>query len=175
MGYISDIQATRSTTATISSTINMVSNLSATATTIVLTSATTFAASGIVLIESEVISYTSKTATDLVGCVRGINGTTAATHANTTTVTQLTPIVLPPIRLKGISISGTGSDGSITLSSNNGISLFKLDVPANQVLTLNIPEDGVLFPKGIYTLASSNITAYTVFTDKYSGPGLTAN
>jgi hypothetical protein len=175
MGYISDIQATRSTTATISSTINMVSNLSATATTIVLTSATNFAASGIVLIDNEVISYASKTATNLVGCVRGINGTTAATHTNGTTVTQLTLIIESSIRLKGISVSGTGSDGLINLSSNNGISIVKLDVPANQILTLNIPEDGIVFPKGIYTLASSNVTAYTVFTDKYSGPGLTAN
>jgi hypothetical protein len=175
MSFKSDIQATRSTAATISSTINMVSNLSATATTIILTSATTFAASGIVLIENEVISYASKTATNLVGCVRGINGTTAAAHVDTTTVTQLSPIVLGSIRLKGISISGTATAGSVTLTSNNGISVVKLDVPVNQVLTLNIPEDGVVFPKGIYTLASSNVTAYTVFTDKYSGAGLTAN
>jgi hypothetical protein len=52
--------------------------------------------------------------------------------------------------------------------------LLFADVPTGDVLTLNFPEDGILFPKGIFCKTKTNVTAYTLFTDKYSGPGLTA-
>lgn len=63
-------------------TINIVGGISAADTTITVVSTTNFPVSGIVLCQGELISYASKTATTLDGCVRGRFLTTAATHAN---------------------------------------------------------------------------------------------
>lgn len=51
-----------------------------------LASTASFPAFGMVIYDTEQISYTSKTSTTLIGITRGIGGTTAATHANPTTV-----------------------------------------------------------------------------------------
>ncbi|HIN58912.1 MAG TPA: hypothetical protein EYM88_02255, partial [Gammaproteobacteria bacterium] len=57
--------------------------LDATETTITLTNVTNFATcGGVVTIEDEDISYSGVSGKDLTGVVRGINGTTAATHAD---------------------------------------------------------------------------------------------
>ena len=55
-------------------------------TTITVDSTTGFAATGTLLIDSELITYTGKTGTDFTGCVRGANGTTAASHLDNATV-----------------------------------------------------------------------------------------
>jgi hypothetical protein len=52
--------------------------------------------------------------------------------------------------------------------------LFIADVPSGDVINFSFPEDGILFPKGIFTTTLTKITAVTLLTDKYSGPGLTA-
>lgn len=39
-------------------------------------------ASGLIYIDTEQISYTSRTGTNFLGCTRGVNGTTAAVHAD---------------------------------------------------------------------------------------------
>jgi hypothetical protein len=59
-------------------------------TTITVASTSTFTATGGILIDSEYITYTGKTATDFTGCVRGANGTTAASHSNGALVVQST-------------------------------------------------------------------------------------
>ena len=86
-------------------------------------------------------------------------------------------IVAPPVRLRGIIIAsdGTGA-GSVTLktTSSAGTTLFIADVPSGDVINFSFPEDGILFPKGIFTTTLTKITAVTLLTDKYSGPGLTA-
>tara|TARA_E500000318_G_scaffold4489_1_gene4686 strand:- start:1601 stop:2122 length:522 start_codon:yes stop_codon:yes gene_type:complete len=168
-----DIQATRSALQQVSTTA--AEAIDATETEIDLTSAASFPTSGTILIESEVITYTGKSTNTLTGCVRGANGTTAATHANTTPVTLMQQIIIPPIRLRAITVAsdGTGA-GSMTLTSNDGISLLIMDVPNGDVLNLNMPEDGILFPKGIFLTSSVDVAAFTLFTDKYSGKGLTA-
>lgn len=51
-----------------------------------LASTASFPASGVVMYGTEQISYTSKTATTFVGITRAAGGTTAASHANPTTV-----------------------------------------------------------------------------------------
>ena len=63
---------------------------STTATTISLTSTSGFRAPGRCIIDSEVISYEAIDSdnNDLLGCVRGDEGTTAATHSNGATVTE---------------------------------------------------------------------------------------
>lgn len=58
------------------------SGITATDTTIPVVSATTFPVTGgYIKIDSEEIKYASKSGNNLVGCTRGVNGTTAATHS----------------------------------------------------------------------------------------------
>jgi hypothetical protein len=61
---------------------------SSSVTTLTLTSSTGFASSGKVYIGGEQVSYTAVSGNDLTGCTRGANSTTAALHADGTTVTQ---------------------------------------------------------------------------------------
>jgi hypothetical protein len=62
-------------------------------TTITVDDTTAFTAAGNILIDSENISYTSKSSTQFLGCTRGLSGTgsgAAAAHADTAIVTQST-------------------------------------------------------------------------------------
>jgi len=88
-----------------------------------------------------------------------------------------TAIVAPPVRLRAISVASDGNGAGVlelTTTSNAGTTLLIVDVPTGDVLTLNFPEDGILFAKGIFCKTKTNVAAYTLFTDKYSGAGLTA-
>jgi len=62
--------------------------INATVTTIPLTSVTGFPTSGNIIIGTEDITYTGISSLSLTGCVRGVNGTTAATHNNGDAVAQ---------------------------------------------------------------------------------------
>jgi hypothetical protein len=87
-----------------------------------------------------------------------------------------TAIIAPPVRLRAISVaSNGGGDGflELTTTSNAGTTLLAIDVSNGDVINLNLPEDGILFPAGIFCKTKTNVTAYTLFTDKYSAPGLT--
>ena len=87
-----------------------------------------------------------------------------------------TAVIAGPIRLRAISVSSDGGGAGIlelTTTSNSGTTLLIVDVPSGDVYTLNLPEDGILFPAGIYCSAFTNLIGFTVFTDKYSAPGLT--
>jgi len=89
-----------------------------------------------------------------------------------------TAIVAQPIRLRGIIIASDGVGAGLlelTTTSNTGTTLFIGDVPSGDVVNISFPEDGIVFPKGIYCKTKTNITAYTLLTDRYSAPGLTAN
>ncbi len=86
-------------------------------------------------------------------------------------------IITQPIRLRAISVASDGVGAGVlelTTTSNSGTTLLYVDIPSGDVYTLNLPEDGILFPKGIFCKTKTNVTAYTLFTDKYSGPGLTS-
>lgn len=84
-------------------------------------------------------------------------------------------IVAPPVRLRGIIISNTDATnaGKVTLTTTSqaGTALFTADVPAGDVVNFSLPEDGILFPKGIYVSTFTTVAAVTLLTDKYSGPG----
>jgi len=89
-----------------------------------------------------------------------------------------TAIIAQPIRLRGIIIASNGSGAGLlelTTTSNTGTTLFIGDVPTGDVVNISFPEDGIVFPKGIYCKTKTNIAAYTLLTDRYSAPGLTAN
>ena len=58
--------------------------------TITVDSTTGFPAAGTLDIGTELITYTAKTGTDFTGCVRGTNGTTAASHLDNAIVTNAT-------------------------------------------------------------------------------------
>jgi hypothetical protein len=59
-------------------------------TTITVDSTSLFPAAGRIDIDSELITYTSKNATQFLGCGRGANGTTAASHLDNAIVTNAT-------------------------------------------------------------------------------------
>jgi hypothetical protein len=71
-----------------SSTLN--GNINNSTTTITVVSTSAFTASGAIWIDGEYITYSGKTATDFTGCVRGANGTTAASHLSGVLVSQAT-------------------------------------------------------------------------------------
>ena len=58
-------------------------------TSIVLTDASSFPVSGTILIDSEKITYTSKSINTLTGCTRGANSTTASSHTTGATVDEI--------------------------------------------------------------------------------------
>jgi hypothetical protein len=89
-----------------------------------------------------------------------------------------TAIIAQPIRLRGIIIASNGGGAGIlelTTTSQSGTTLFIGDVPTGDVVNISFPEDGIVFPKGIFCKTKTNIAAYTLLTDRYSAPGLTAN
>ena len=88
-----------------------------------------------------------------------------------------TAIIEGPIRLRGIIIASDGGGAGVlelTTTSNTGTTLFIGDVPTGDIVNFSFPEDGIPFPKGIFCKTKTNVTAYTLFTDKYSAPGLTS-
>ena len=96
---------------------------------------------------------------------------TRSTEGNTGTA-----VIAQPIRLRGIIIASDGTGAGLlelTTTSNTGDTLFIGDVPSGDVINFSFPEDGILFPKGIFVKTKTNVAAYTLLTDKYSGPGLT--
>jgi len=85
-------------------------------------------------------------------------------------------IIAVPIRLRGIIIASDGTGAGtleLTTTSNTGDTLFQADVPSGDVINFNFPEDGILFPKGIFCKTKTKVVAYTLLTDKFSGPNLT--
>ena len=64
-------------------------NINSSITTITLVDASSYPRAGTIVIDSEKITYTGITNNTLTGCVRGANGTTAASH------TAYTPVTLP--------------------------------------------------------------------------------
>jgi hypothetical protein len=79
------------------------------------------------------------------------------------------------IRLKGIIAANASASSGIvimTTTSKTGTNLLTVDVPAGDVVNFSLPEDGILFPQGIFISTMTNVAAVTVLTDKYSGPEL---
>ena len=108
----------------------------------------------------------------LTTVTRGVNGTTAASATSGDSIQQLPYALLNvdmPVRLQGLSVSsdGTGA-GRLTLCDNNGDTLCDVDIPDTKIFDLDLG-GGIVFPNGIFISNSDNITAYTLFTDEYSG------
>ena len=87
-------------------------------------------------------------------------------------------VIAPPVRLKGIIIASDGTGAGtleLTTTSNSGTTLFQADIPSGDVINFNFPEDGILFPAGIFCKTKTKVTAYTLLTDKYNAPQLTTS
>ena len=95
-GGYNDITPIRATTAAGDVTFQaaattLAANVAANDTTIALTSATNFpTAGGRIKINSEILTYAAVSGSDLIGCLRGQNGTTPAAHSSTDAVTCAT-------------------------------------------------------------------------------------
>jgi len=93
------------------------------------------------------------------------------------TATTTNAIVAPRIRLRGIIVSNDDATNSgvvtLTNGSQAGAALFTADIPAGDVINFSFPEDGILFPKGVFVSTFTTVAAVTLLTDKYSGPSLT--
>ena len=109
-----------SATTTLNGTIN------ASATSIVLTSAASFASAGTIVIDTESITYSGKSTNTLTGCVRGANGTTAASHTSGATVTQVTTSGASAWNGWGVAAAGAGVGQQLRLwsQSNYGENLI---------------------------------------------------
>lgn len=111
-----------SVTTTLTSALATVGNsilsasISSSVTTIGVASTATLAASGSVLIDSEIISYTGVTATTLTGCTRGASATVAASHPSATGVIQYSTVTINVTSTTGFSASGTFSVTSEVIS-----------------------------------------------------------
>ena len=89
-----------------------------------------------------------------------------------------TAIIVQPVRLKGIIVSNDAVGAGLlelTTTSSSGDTLFIADVPSGDIVNFSFPDDGILFPKGVFCKTKTNIAAYTLLTDKYSGPNLTTS
>ena len=89
-----------------------------------------------------------------------------------------TAVIAQPIRLKGIIVANDGVGAGLlelTTTSNTGDTLFIADVTSGDIVNFSFPDDGILFPKGIFCKTKTAVTAYTLITDKYSGPNLTGS
>ena len=87
-------------------------------------------------------------------------------------------IIVQPVRLKGIIVSNDAVGAGLlelTTTSSSGDTLFIADVPSGDIVNFSFPDDGILFPKGVFCKTKTNIAAYTLLTDKYSGPNLTTS
>jgi hypothetical protein len=101
-------------------------------TTIQLTDASTFNATGVVKIASELIYYANKSGNNLIGCIRGFGGTSAASYAGSVTVSPSSIDVADPTRFPPagtVKVQGSGSTANIeyiAYSGNDGSLLYGL-------------------------------------------------
>ena len=144
-------------TTTLNGTIN------SSATTVVVTSTTGFAASGTILIGSELITYAAKTGTDFTGCTRGTNGTIAASHTTGVIVTDAATFTG-----WGQSVSTT-TYTQIRLWSEANFGEYLLINPSNGAIYLWIPSYNVsgslTFTNRAELLSSSGAGAYDTDID----------
>ncbi len=90
--------------------------ITSTATTITVATTAALTASGSVLIDSEIISYTGKTAITLTGCTRGASSSTAASHSDATGVIQYSTVVINVGSAASFTATGTFAIDSEVIS-----------------------------------------------------------
>lgn len=114
-------------------------NVTAIDTTIPVTSTTGFATSGVIQIENEDILYTGITSSSFTGATRGVNGTTAASHAIGTSV-------------KNNNIIGVANSG------NNSVTIYDRTAngDVNPIRTISGANTSLNSPSGVYVDTVNN-------------------
>ena len=92
--------------------------INATVTTIGVASVTGLPTSGIIIIGTEQITYSGISSLNLTGCVRGVNGSTAATHSSGDTVLQF-PNGMTDIQELNYRVASTNVDTPMTKISRS--------------------------------------------------------
>jgi len=94
------------------------------------------------------------------------------------TAASTTAVIVPAVRLRGLIVSSSGGGtGSVVLTTTEktGTTLLNLDIPSGDVINFSFPEDGIVFPKGVFCSTLTSVASVVLLTDKYSGPELTSN
>ena len=149
-------------------------------TTIGVASVTGLPTSGIIIIGTEQITYSGISSLNLTGCVRGVNGSTAATHSTSDAVLQF-PIGMTDIQEAAYRIKSTSVDTPLTkisrsqyqgfsnktsegLPSQYWVQRFSDKVTMTLYLTPGASEDGN-YINFYYTKRIDDVGAYTNATD----------
>ena len=96
-------------------------------------------------------------------------------QATRATAASASAVITPPVRVYSISIASDGGGAGLlelTTTSNAGTTILHIDVPTTEIYTLAF-DGGILFPAGVFCKTFTNLTGFTLFSDKYSGGGLT--
>ena len=94
------------------------------------------------------------------------------------TAASSTAVIAPAVRLRGLIVSSSGGGtGAVvrTTTTKTGTTLLNLDIPSGDVINFSFPEDGIVFPKGVFCSTLTSVASVVLLTDKYSGPELTSN
>jgi len=149
-------------------------------TTIGVASVTGLPTSGIIIIGTEQITYSGISSLNLTGCVRGVNGSTAATHSTSDAVLQF-PIGMTDIQEADYRVKSTSVDTPMTkisrsqyqgfsnktskgLPSQYWVQRFIDKVTMTLYLTPGASEDGN-YINFYYTKRIDDVGAYTNATD----------
>ena len=95
-------------------------------------------------------------------------------QATRATAASASAVITPPVRVYSISIASDGGGAGIlelTTTSNSGTTILHVDVPTTEIYTLAF-DGGILFTAGVFCKTFTNLTGFTLFSDKFSGAGL---
>ena len=149
-------------------------------TTIGVASVTGLPTSGIIIIGTEQITYSGISSLNLTGCVRGVNGSTAATHSTSDSVLQF-PIGMTDVQEAAYRVKSTSVDTPMTkisrsqyqgfsnktsegLPNQYWVQRFIDKVTMTLYLTPGASEDGN-YINFYYTKRIDDVGAYTNATD----------
>ena len=87
-------------------------------------------------------------------------------------------VIAQPVRVRGLIVSSSGGGTGtvlLTTTTKTGDTLLHLDIPTGDVVNFSLPEDGILFPAGVFCSTLTSVSSVVLLTDKYSGPNLTGS
>lgn len=144
-----------------------------------VTSTTGFLSAGALLIGSELIQYTGKTATTFTGITRSAYGTSNASHSIGDYVSEAQPVVSPTTPL-AISMTTTDTSNGVRIDTNN-LSRIYFDVAgyynvafSAQLLQFTTSDDNVTIWNRLNGVDLDNSAGITTVPPKHgSSPGTT--
>ena len=152
------------TNTALSTTLNEGGLLSASDTTITVTSSTGIAASDTILIEEELITVGGVSGNDLTGCTRGVSGTTAATHVDGTVVRLATGNANT-----SSDFTGWGSAAAGGLTTTSQLCLWEHD-NFGEDLIINAKDGGIYYWDKTTNVSSRAVELSTLSGTKTSVP-----